>query len=87
VAGQRRTVARGGARRRARRSSLDLELPAMVWDAAGIYVELGRRRTLLENQGGGSGDHNDATSGETARSSLASTCDKERRGASNLERG
>jgi hypothetical protein len=86
AAGQRRTVARGGARRRAHRSSLNLKLPAMVWDAAGLYAELGRWRTRLEDQGGGSGDHNDATSGEAARPSPASTRDKERRGASDLER-
>jgi hypothetical protein len=33
----------GGARRGRRRSSLDLELWASVWDAARLYVELGGR--------------------------------------------
>jgi hypothetical protein len=70
----------------ARRSSLDLELLAVVWDAAGLYAELGRRRTRLEDQGGVSDDHNDATSGEAARPSPASTCGKERREAPGLER-
>jgi hypothetical protein len=86
AAGQWRTVARGGARRRARQSSLDLELPTMVWDAVGLYAELGRRRTRLEDQEGGSDDHNDATSGEAAQPFLESTRGKERRGAHCLER-
>jgi hypothetical protein len=80
---QRRTTACGG---EARRSSLDLELPAMIWNASGLYTELGRQRTRLEDQGGSSGNHNDATSGEAARPSPASMCGKERRGAPGLER-
>jgi hypothetical protein len=67
-------------------SSLDFELPAIGWDVAGLYAELGRRRTQLEDQGGGSGDHNNTTSSEAARPSLVSTCGKEIRGAPGLER-
>jgi hypothetical protein len=33
-----------------------LELGATVWDAAGLYAELGERRTQPGLQGGGSGD-------------------------------
>jgi hypothetical protein len=36
----------------------------MIWDAARLYAELGRQRTRLEDQGGGSGGGEDTAAGE-----------------------
>jgi hypothetical protein len=51
---RRRATTPGGG---ARQSSHDLELGAKVWDAVGLYTKLGRRRSRLGDQGGGSGGH------------------------------
>jgi hypothetical protein len=50
----------GGAGRKTHRSIAGkgvLELGATIWDAVGLYAELGRRQTYLGGRGGGSGGH------------------------------
>jgi hypothetical protein len=61
---RRRSAGDGGVSPESRRSFLENELPAIFWDAAGLYAELGRRRTRLEDQGGGSGGGEDTAAGE-----------------------
>jgi hypothetical protein len=46
-----RSAGDGGGSPESRWSLLENELPAIFWDAAGLYAELGRRRTRLEDQG------------------------------------
>jgi hypothetical protein len=70
--------ARGGARRKTRRSIAGkgiLELGETVWDAVGLYAELRSRRTYLGGRGGGSGGHG----GSQRKGAAAATPARKRR--------
>jgi hypothetical protein len=46
----------------------------MIWDAVGLYAELGRRRTYLGGRGGGSGSHDGSQRKGQRRPLLACRC-------------